>query len=157
MTPVPPPGLESADVPKTQVTWKDLTGVSPPRRVTYGNYFLSGPNIALKRVSPTSWKGTLRGFDVEFVAAPGKFTGPGTELSITFGEKNEVVVDGFWAGTAAHLVLESNKITALLPSGPMELTDMGSGMFNSYQGLLEIVGPSDMPQVVVSILAVLYP
>jgi hypothetical protein len=32
---------------------------------------------------------------------------------------------------------------------------MGTGMFNSYQGLLQISGPPDMPQVVLALLSVL--
>jgi hypothetical protein len=37
------------------------------------------------------------------------------------------------------------------------MTDMGTGMFNSYQGLLQISGPSDMPQIVIALLDAMVP
>jgi hypothetical protein len=32
------------------------------------------------------------------------------------------------------------------------MTDMGTGMFNSYQGMLQISGPPDMPQIAIALL-----
>jgi hypothetical protein len=156
MTPAPPPGL-SGTSPMTQVVWKDLTGVNPARRAAYDENHVTGPYVSLTRADATHWKGTLRGQPVELTAVTGRVSGPGTDLSFTFGEKNAVVVEGFWAAKPVNLVLGTTKITATLAGGVVELSDMGTGMFNSYQGLLEIAGPPDMPQTALAILSVLVP
>ncbi len=157
MTPAPPGGLAVDGTSKAQVTWKDLSGASPTRRATFDEWTIDGPYVSLVRAAGGAWKGRLRGQPVELVAVEGRISGPGTDLSLTYGEKDDVVVTGFWAGKAVRLVLGRTKITAVLPAGAIELTDMGTGMFNSYQGLLEISGPPDMPQIVVAILSVLQP
>ena len=157
MTPAPPGGLAVTDAQKSQVIWKDLTGVAPTRRATWDEWTVDGPYVSLARATGDTWKGKLRGQPVEILAVEGKISGPGTDLALTYGEKDDIVVTGFWAGKAVRLVLGRTKISAVLPAGSMELTDMGSGMFNSYQGLLEIAGPPDMPQVALAILSVLQP
>jgi hypothetical protein len=55
------------------------------------------------------------------------------------------------------LILGRTSIKGALPTGEIELTDMGSGMFNSYQGFLQISGPPDMPQVVLTMLDAMVP
>jgi hypothetical protein len=79
------------------------------------------------------------------------------DLALTFDDKGAVVLDGTWGGQRVHVVLARDSITGTIPSGPLDLTEMGAGMFNSYQGLLQVGGPADMPQVALALLDVLVP
>jgi hypothetical protein len=51
-------------------------------------------------------------------------------------------------------LLPATRITGSLPGRQLDLTDMGSGLLNGDQGLLQITGPPDMPQVLLALLAV---
>jgi hypothetical protein len=155
MTP-PPQGAAAAEFrPKGELVWTDLTGVSPPRRASFDDWRVSGHGVNLTRTPDGNWAGRLGGRDVLLVAAPGKVTGPGVELTLTYDDKGAIVVGGLWGGRAVRLVLAKDRISGSTPGGPIDVTDMGTGMFNSYQGLLQISGPPDMPQVVLALLSVL--
>jgi hypothetical protein len=154
MTPAPV-GIAAGEFQATgEVVWKDLTGVNPPRRASFDDWRVIGPKVSLTRAPDGNWAGRLGSVEVRLLATLGKVTGPGVELSITSGEKGAVVVDGLWGGRPVHLELGKERITGSLPGRQLDLTDMGSGLFNSYQGLLQITGPPDMPQVVLALLAV---
>ena len=160
--PPPPIAMTAAPVgivagefqPTGEVVWKDLTGVSPPRKASFDDWRVIGPRVSLTRAPDGNWVGKLGSTEVRLLATLGKVTGPGVELSISAGEKGDVVVDGLWGGRPVHLDLGKEHITGTLPGRQLDLTDMGSGLFNSYQGLLQITGPPDMPQIVLSLLAV---
>ena len=151
MTP-PPAGGQGEFSPKGEVTWKDLTGASPTRRASFDDWGVRGPTVSLSRSSDGRWIGKARGSQVALTAASGKLSGGDTDLSITFDDKGAIVVDGLWGGKRVLLMLAKDRISGALPGGPVDMTDMGTGMFNSYQGLLQISGPSDMPQIVIAIL-----
>ncbi len=151
MTP-PPDGGPGEFSPKGEVSWKDLTGANPPRRATFDDWRVKGPTVALSRSSDGRWVGRARGREVALTAAPGKLSGGDIDLSLTFDEKGSIVVEGLWGGKRVRLVLEKNRISGVIPGGPVDMTDMGTGMFNSYQGLLQISGPSDMPQIAIALL-----
>ncbi len=157
--PVPftqPPAATPRDFsPTGVVVWKDLTGVSGPRRAAFDDWRVQGPTLSIMRDRQNRWVGKARGADVVLVTEPGKVTGGDIALSLTFDDDGNVVVEGFWGGKPVKLVLSKNKIRGAIPSGPVDLTDMGTGMFNSYDGLLEIAGPSDMPQIVLAMLDVM--
>lgn len=137
---------------KGEVSWKDLTGANPTRRASFDDWRVRGPTVALTRSSDGRWVGKVRGLQVALTAAPGKLSGGDIDLSLTFDDKGAIVVEGFWGGKPHRLVLARDRISGVLPGGPVDMTDMGTGMFNSYQGLLQISGPSDMPQVVIALL-----
>jgi hypothetical protein len=154
MTP-PPQGAAAEEFrSKGELVWTDLTGASPPRRASFDDWRVSGHKVNLARTPDGTWSGKLGGRDVRLATAPGKVTGPGVELSLTYDDKGAVVVDGLWGGRAVRLVLAKDRISGSTPGGPIDVTDMGTGMFNSYQGLLQISGPPDMPQVVLALLSV---
>ena len=138
--------------PKGEVSWKDLTGVSPPRRVSFDDWRVKGPTVSLTRSSDGRWVGKARGVDVALTAAPGKLSGGDVDLALTFDDKGSIVVEGLWGGKRVRLVLARDRISGALPGGPIDMTDMGTGMFNSYQGLLQISGPPDMPQIAIALL-----
>jgi hypothetical protein len=152
--PAPDPGQFRA---KGEVIWKDLSGASPARRATFDDWRVNGPSVALRRTSEGSWSGRLRGRDVVLVTGPGRVEGGDVRLSLTFDDKGAVVMEGLWGGQRVRLVLARDRVSGVLPSGPIDLTEMGSGMFNSWQGLLQVGGPSDMPQVALALLDVLVP
>jgi hypothetical protein len=127
------------------------------RRATWDDWRVNGPSVTLRRTSDGSWAGRLRGQDVVITTAPGKVEGADVRLSLTFDDKGAVVVAGLWGGQPVRVVLARDRVSGTLPSGPFDLTEMGSGMFNSWQGLLQVGGPSDMPQVVLALLDVLVP
>ena len=151
MTPSPAggPGEFSS---KGEVTWKDLTGANPTRRASFDDWRVQGPTVALSRSSDGRWVGKARGLQVSLVATSGKITGGDIDLSLTFDDKGAIVVEGLWGGKRVQLLLAKDRISGALPGGPVDMTDMGTGMFNSYQGLLQISGPSDMPQIVIALL-----
>ena len=151
----PPAATPREFSPTGVVTWKDLTGVSGARRATFDDWRIQGPTVSLTRDRQNRWVGRARGADVVLVTEEGKVTGGDIALSLTFDEDGKIVVEGFWGGKPVKLLLAKNKINGAIPSGPVDLTDMGTGMFNSYDGLLEIKGPSDMPQVVIAMLDVM--
>ena len=148
----PPSGGPGEFSPKGEVTWKDLTGVSPPRRVSFDDWRVQGPSVSLTRSSDGRWVGRARGKDVAFTAVAGKVSGGDTDLAVTMGEKGEIVVEGLWGGKRVRLVLAKDRVSGALPGGPIDMTDMGTGMFNSYQGMLQISGPPDMPQIAIALL-----
>ncbi len=148
------PGEFSA---KGEVSWKDLTGVHPARRASFDDWRVRGPTVALSRSSDGRWVGKARGLQVALTAAPGKLTGGDIDLSLTFDDKGAIVVEGLWGGKPVRLLLAKDRISGALPGGPVDMTDMGTGMFNSYQGLLQISGPSDMPQIVIALLDAMVP
>lgn len=148
----PPSGGPSEFSPKGEVTWKDLTGVSPPRRVAFDDWRVKGPTVSLTRSSDGRWVGKARGLDVALTAAPGKVSGGDIDLALTFDDKGAIVVEGIWGGKRVRLVLAKDRISGALPGGPIDMTDMGTGMFNSYQGMLMISGPPDMPQIAIALL-----
>ena len=148
----PPSGGPAEFSPKGEVSWKDLTGVNPPRRVSFDDWRVKGPTVSLARSSDGRWVGKARGVDVALTATPGKLSGGDVDLSLTFDDKGAIVVEGLWGGKRVRLLLAKDRISGALPGGPVDMTDMGTGMFNSYQGLLQITGPSDMPQIVIAIL-----
>jgi hypothetical protein len=148
----PPAGGPGDFSPKGEVTWKDLTGVSPPRRVSFDDWRVQGPTVSLSRSSDGRWVGKARGLDVALTAVPGKLSGGDIDLAITFGDKGDIVVEGLWGGKRVRLVLAKDRISGALPGGPIDMTDMGTGMFNSYQGMLMISGPPDMPQIAIALL-----
>lgn len=151
MTP-PPAGGPGEFSPKGEVSWKDLTGANPARRVAFDDWQIRGPTVSLTRSSDGRWVGKVRGVPVALTAAPGKLSGGDVDLSLTFDDKGAVVVDGLWGGKKVKLVLEKNRVSGFVPGGPLDMTDMGTGLFNSYQGLLQITGPSDMPQIAIALL-----
>jgi hypothetical protein len=151
MTP-PPSGGPGEFSPKGEVVWKDLTGVSPPRRATFDDWRVNGPTASLTRSSDGRWVGKARGVDVALTAAPGKLTGGDIDLALTFGDKGVIVVEGLWGGKRVRLELAKDRVSGALPGGPVDMTDMGTGMFNSYQGMLMISGPPDMPQIAIALL-----
>ena len=148
----PPSGGPVEFSPKGEVSWKDLTGVSPPRRVSFDDWRVKGPTVSLTRSSDGRWVGKARGVDVALTAAPGKLSGGDVDLALTFDDKGSIVVEGLWGGKRVRLVLARDRISGALPGGPIDMTDMGTGMFNSYQGLLQISGPPDMPQIAIALL-----
>ena len=148
----PPSGGPVEFSPKGEVSWKDLTGVSPPRRVSFDDWRVKGPTVSLARSSDGRWVGKARGVDVALTAAPGKLSGGDVDLALTFDDKGAIVVEGLWGGKRVRLVLARDRISGALPGGPIDMTDMGTGMFNSYQGLLQISGPPDMPQIAIALL-----
>ena len=156
MTP-PPAGGPSSPGYRGEVTWKDLTGARPPRRVTFDGWRIRGSTLSLTRDAQERWVGTVRGAEVTLATKPGRIQGGPVDLSVTLGEKGAVTVDGTWDGRKVRLVLAPDRVTADLPYGSLDLGDMGSGMFGDFQGLLQISGPPDMPQVVLSLLDVLVP
>jgi hypothetical protein len=154
MTPAPV-GLVAGEFrPTGEVTWKDLTGVSPPRRASFDDWRVIGPKVSLTRAPDGTWVGKLGSVEVRLVATLGKISGPGVELALASGEKGSVLVDGIWGGRPVSMVLAKDRITGSLPGRQLDLNDMGAGMFNSYQGLLQISGPPDMPQIILALLAV---
>jgi len=154
MTPAPVGLVAGEFQPTGEVTWKDLTGVSPPRRASFDDWRVIGPKVSLTRAPDGKWVGKLGSVEVRLVTTLGKISGPGVELALASGEKGEVLVDGLWGGRPVSLVLAKDRITGSLPGRQLDLNDMGAGMFNSYQGLLQISGPPDMPQIVLALLAV---
>ena len=156
MTP-PPAGGPGEFSPNGEIIWKDLTGVSPPRRVTFDDWRVKGPSVSLTRASESRWVGRARGLDVVLTTAPGKISGGDVDLSLTFDDAGAIVLEGLWGGKRVKLNLAKTKISGSIPGGPVDLTDMGTGMFNSYQGLLQISGPSDMPQVAIGLLDAMVP
>lgn len=156
MTP-PPPGGPVEFSPKGEVTWKDLTGANPTRRVVFDDWQVRGPTVALTRSSDGRWVGKVRGVPVALTAEPGKLSGGDIDLSLTFDDKGAVVVEGFWRAKKVMLVLVKDRVSGFLPGGPIDMTDMGAGMFNSYNGLLQISGPSDMPQIAIALLDAMVP
>ncbi len=156
MTPSPGggPGEFSA---KGEVSWKDLTGANPARRASFDDWRVRGPTVSLTRSPEGRWVGKARGLQVSLTAASGKITGGDIDLSLTFDDDGNIVVDGLWGGKRVRLVLAKNRISGVLPGGPVDMTDMGTGMFNSYQGFLQIAGPSDMPQIVIALLDAMVP
>ena len=156
MTP-PPAGGPSEFSPKGEIIWKDLTGVSPPRRATFDDWRVKGPSVSLTRASESRWVGRARGLDVVLTTSPGKISGGDVDLALTFDDAGAVVVEGLWGGKRVKLTLAKTKVSGFIPGGPVDLTDMGTGMFNSYQGLLQISGPPDMPQVAIGLLDAMVP
>ncbi len=150
-----PPGSPGTFTPTGEVVWKDLTGAGPRRVAAFDDWRVRGPGVSLTRSTDGRWFGTFRGADVVLAVTPGKVSGPGVELSLTFDDKGSIVVEGAWGGKPVRMLLAKDRISASFPNGPVELTDMGAGMFNSYQGLLQINGPSDMPQIVLAMLDVM--
>ena len=151
MTP-PPAGGPVEWSPKGEVSWKDLTGANPTRRVAFDDWQIRGPTVALTRSSDGRWVGKARGVPVTLTAVPGKLSGGDIDLSLTFDDKGAIVVEGLWGGKKVKLVLVKDRVSGVLPGGPIDMTDMGTGMFNSYNGLLQISGPSDMPQIAIALL-----
>jgi hypothetical protein len=143
--------------PRGEVLWKDLSGASAPRRATYDDWRVDGVSVSLRRTPEGPWAGKVRGRDVVLVVGPGKVTGGDVALTLTFDDKGAVVVDGVWGGQRVHVVLARDRVSGTIPAGPIDLTEMGAGMFNSYQGLLQVAGPNDMPQVALALLDVLVP
>jgi hypothetical protein len=148
----PPPGGVREFSPKGEVIWKDFSGAGVTRRATYDDWRVKGPTVSLARSPEGRWVGKARGLDVVLTAEPGKVYGGDIALSLTFDDDKNIVVEGFWGGKPVKLLLTKNKISGAVPNGPVDLTDMGAGMFNSYTGYLQITGPSDMPQVVFAML-----
>jgi len=152
--PAPDPGTFRA---KGEVIWKDLSGATPTRRAAFDDWRVNGPSVALRRTSEGTWSGKLRGRDVVLTTSPGKVEGGDVRLSLTFDDAGAVVVAGLWGGQSVRLVLATERVSGKLPSGAIDLTQMGAGMFNSWQGLLQVGGPSDMPQMALALLDVLVP
>lgn len=148
----PPPGGPREFSPKGEVLWKDMSGAGITRRASYDDWRVKGPTVSLARSPEGRWVGKARGLDVVLTAEPGKVHGGDIALSLTFDDDGKIVVEGFWGGKPVKLVLGKNRITGAVPSGPVDLSDMGAGMFNSYTGYLQITGPSDIPQVVFAML-----
>jgi hypothetical protein len=155
MSPAPAGERPAGTEPAGELVWTDLTGVSAPRRASFDEWSVTGPRLSLRRGPDGRWIGKAAGREVSLLTEAGKVSGAGVELALTSDEKGGVLVDGLWGGRPVHLVLGKTRITGTIPGGQIDLTDMGSGMFNSYQGLLQISGPPDMPQVVLALLAVL--
>jgi len=147
--------FRSPSRPAGELVWTDLTGVSPPRRASFDEWRVNGPRMALRRGPGGTWVGKVGGREVTLTTAPGKVSGAGVELALTSDEKGGVAVDGLWGGRQVHLLLAKDRISGTIPGGKIDLTDMGAGMFNSYQGLLQISGPPDMPQVVLALLGLI--
>jgi hypothetical protein len=141
--------------PSGELTWTDLTGVNPVRRASFDEWRINGPRMALRRAPDGKWIGKVSGREATLVTSAGKVAGGGIDLALTSDEKGGVAVDGLWGGRPVHLILGKQSIKGTIPGGQIDLTDMGAGMFNSYQGLLQISGPPDMPQVVLALLAVI--
>jgi len=156
MTP-PPIGEAPAYSPRGEVTWKDLNGVRPTRRATFDDWRVKGPTLDLVRAGEGRWVGKIRGVEVVFAAEKGRVAGGNIDLALTYDDENNVVVEGLWASRPVKLILGRTSIKGALPTGTIELTDMGSGMFNSYQGFLQISGPPDMPQIVLTMLDAMVP
>jgi hypothetical protein len=158
--PIPMSALPAGEAPgdfqpSGELTWTDLTGVSPVRRASFDDWRVNGPRMALRRGPGGTWIGKVGGREVTLVASAGKVAGGGVDLALTSDEKGGVAVDGLWGGRPVHLNLGKERIKGTIPGGQIDLTDMGAGMFNSYQGLLQISGPPDMPQVVLALLSVI--
>jgi hypothetical protein len=156
MTP-PPDGEPAAFSAKGQLLWKDLTGASASRRASFDDWRIEGPTLSLVRAGAGTWTGRIRGRDVVVATRPGKVAGGDVDLTVEQDDKGAVIVDGRWAGRPVHFVLATDRIRGAIGNQSIDMSDMGSGMFNSYQGLLQIGGPADMPQIVLALLDVLSP
>ncbi len=154
---MPPDGEPAAFSAKGLLVWKDLTGASAGRRATFDDWRIEGPTMSLSRAGTGTWTGRLRGRDVVIATKPGKVSGGDVEITLEQDEKGAVIVDGRWAGRPVHFTLATDRIRGAIGNQSIDMSDMGSGMFNSYQGLLQISGPADMPQVVLALLDVLSP
>ena len=154
-TPVPmtPPTSAPGDTgTRGEVMWKDLNGIASARRATYDDWRMKGPTTSLSRGSGGAWTGKLRGVEVTLETEAGKVSGGATSLAITMDDAGAILIEGSWGGRPVKLKLLPEKISGMLPNGPVDLTQMGLGMFNSYQGLLQVSGPSDMPQIAFALL-----
>jgi len=151
----PPPGGPREFSAKGEVIWKDLAGMGNARRAIFDDWRVKGPTVSLARSPEGRWVGKARGIDVVLAVEPGKIYGGDIAISLTFDDDKNIVVEGFWGAKPVKLILSKNKISGAIPTGPVDLTDMGAGMFNSYTAYLQIKGPSDMPQVVLAMLDVM--
>ncbi len=156
MTP-PSEGAPGEFSARGDIVLQDLNGVNAPRRATFDDWRVRGPTASLTRTDDSTWAGKLRGRQVTLRTAPGKIAGGDVDLDVAFNDKGAIVVDGKWGGRIVHLELETRRVAGVFPGGQFEMTEMGNGMFNSYGMLLQIRGPPDMPQVVLSLLDVFVP
>jgi len=159
MSPVPPgrPGQNPGAL--GEVLWAAPSQAPPPRRTTFDDWQVNGPNVKIGRRPDGIWAGTLFGRPVTLSPSMGSISGPGVDLSI---ERHGM---GTWiSGTCldapVRFEISGARVKGSAGANVFDLPALGPGQFGTQAGLLTLSGSAArndaaMPQVALALLAVL--
>jgi hypothetical protein len=159
MSPVPPGRPGQNPGASGEVLWADVAQAQTPRRATFDDWLVSGPDLRIARRPDGMWSGTLFGRPVTLSTSLGQISGSGVDLAV---ERNGAATRIFGTVFDAPVKVEVtvSRVRGAAGGNAFDLARNGPGQYDSPAGLLSLRGAAatnaaPMPQVALALLAAL--
>lgn len=145
--------------PSGEVTWADLSQAQTPRRATFDDWLVSGPEVKVARRPDGMWSGTMFGRPVTLSTPIGQITGSGVDLSV---ERNGATtrIAGTVFDAQVRFEVSIQRVSGFAGGNAFDLSRQGPGQYDSPAGMLTLRGAAvsnaaSMPQAALALLAAL--
>jgi len=159
MSPVPAgkPGQNAG--PSGEVAWTDLARPQSPRRVTFDDWVVVGPEMKVARRPDGMWSGTLFGRPVTLSTTIGQISGSGVDLTV---ERNGATtrIGGTVFDAPVRFEVSINRVNGFAGGNAFDLSRQGPGQYDGPDGMLSLRGAASnnaasMPQAALALLGAL--
>ena len=145
--------------PSGEVAWADLARPQSPRRATFDDWQVVGPEMKIGRRPDGMWSGTLYGRPVTLAATIGQITGSGVDLVV---ERNGATtrIGGMVFDAPVRLEVSINRVNGFAGGNVVDLSRQGPGQYDGPAGMLTFRGvaasnAASMPQTALALVAAL--
>ncbi len=142
-----------------EVLWAGLAQVQTPRRATFDDWLVSGPDVKVGRRPDGMWSGTFFGRPVTLSTSIGQISGSGIDLAV---ERNGAVtrITGSVFGAPVGFDVSISRVNGVAGGNSFDLSRQGPGQYDSPAGMLTLRGAASnnaapMPQAALALLAAL--
>ncbi len=142
-----------------EVLWADLAQAQAPRRATFDDWLVNGPDVKVGRRPDGMWSGTFLGRPVTLSTSIGQISGSGIDLSV---ERNGAVtrIIGSVFDAPVNFDVSISRVKGVAGRNAFDLSRQGPGQYDSPAGMLTLRGAASnnaapMPQAALALLAAL--
>ena len=159
MSPVPAgkPGQNAG--PSGEVAWAELSRPQSPRRATFDDWVVTGPEMKIARRPDGMWSGTLYGRPVTLSTTIGQIYGSGVDLTV---ERNGATtrIHGTVFDAPVRFEVAINRVNGFAGGNAFDLSRQGPGQYDGPAGMLTLRGSAatnaaSMPQAALALVAAL--
>ena len=159
MSAVPPgrPGQNAG--PSGEVAWAELARPQSPRRATFDDWVVTGPEMKIARRPDGMWSGTLYGRPVTLSTTIGQISGSGVDLTV---ERNGATtrIGGTVFDAPVQFEVSINRVSGFAGGNAFDLSRQGPGQYDGPAGMLTLRGlaatnAASMPQAALALVAAL--
>jgi hypothetical protein len=145
--------------PSGEVAWADLARPQSPRRATFDDWQVVGPEMKIGRRPDGMWSGTLFGRPVTLSTSLGQISGSGVELAV---ERNGATtrIGGTVFDAPVRIEVSINRVNGFAGGNAFDLARQGTGQYDGPAGMLTLRGSAatnaaSMPQTALALVVAL--